>query len=187
MSELFVQMSISLDGFIEDSNGGLDWFAGDPTFDRILTRTVQSIAGMIFGRKAYEMGAEYWPNAGESEDIDATTAEQVRQMNALPKYVLTHREVGSGWANSHPIRAEDIARLKREAARPIALFAGAAAAQTAIARGVVDELRLIQFPVLLGSGTPLFAADGQRHDLELVASEAFASGATLRTYALTAG
>ena len=77
---------------------------------------------------------------------------------------------------------DDVPRLKREARRPIALFAGAEAAQALLERGFVDEVRLIRYPVLLGGGTPLFADDGTRHDLRLIGSEEFASGATLQRY-----
>lgn len=58
-------------------------------------------------------------------------------------------------------------RLKREAARSIALFAGAAAAQALLGRDVVDEVRLVQYPVLLGGGTPLFAEDDRKRQLAL--------------------
>lgn len=69
-----------------------------------------------------------------------------------------------------------------EARRPIALFAGASAAQSLLARGLVDELRLIQYPILLGAGTPLFAEDGVRRQLRLTGSESFGSGAMLQRY-----
>lgn len=103
-------------------------------------------------------------------------------MNALPKYVLTHGTERTGWANSHAIRIDDIARLKDEARRTIALFAGASAAQAALEHGVIDEIRLIQQPVVLGAGTPLFARNGKRRDLALVESRTFASGAVLSCY-----
>jgi hypothetical protein len=56
-------------------------------------------------------------------------------MNALPKYALTHGTERTGWANSHAITADDVPRLKGEATRPIALFAGAATTQALLARG----------------------------------------------------
>lgn len=54
---LFVQMGVSLDGFIEDRSGGLDWFAGDDVFAHILTSTLRGIDRIVFRRKAYEPGA----------------------------------------------------------------------------------------------------------------------------------
>ena len=96
--------------------------------------------------------------------------------------MLTHGREQTGWVNSHAITLDDVPRLKTEAKRPLALFAGAAAAQALLGRGVVDEIRLIQYPVLLGGGTPLFPIDGKRHRLTLLDSERFDSGATLRRY-----
>ncbi len=100
-------------------------------------------------------------------------------MNSLPKYVLTRGSIDLGWANSHVVGTDDPARLKSEADRPIALFAGARAAQLALEAGEVDELRLIRCPVILGSGTPLFTADGRRRGLTLIETRAYASGLTL--------
>lgn len=186
MAELFLQISVSLDGYIEDKSGDLAWFTEDSSLDDLATETLRSIDGMIFGRKAHAVLARFWPRADESAGASAALIEQTRLMNALPKYVLTHGEVRTGWANSHAIRPDDVPRLKREAGRPLALFAGAGAAQALLARGVVDEIRLIHYPVLLGGGTPLFAGNGRRHDLETIDSQRFGSGTTLQRYRLKA-
>ncbi len=183
MANLFVQMSVSLDGFIEDRYGGMDWFAGDETFDELLTSTVRGIDGIVFGRKAHQLGAAYWPTAGQTADT-AEVAEQIALMNSLPKYVLTRGKDDAGWANSHVIGTDDLARLKSEAERPIALFAGARAAQLALDAGEVDELRLVRYPVVLGGGTPLFAADGQRRALTLVETRDYVAGPTVSRYAV---
>ena len=182
MAEMFLQISVSLDGYIEDPNGDIEWMTSDTSIDAFATATLQSIDGMIFGRKAHQLLAEFWPTAGEARDDSPDLVEQARLMNRLPKYVLTTGTEQTGWANSHAIRPDDVPRLKREARRPIALFAGASAAQSLLARGFVDELRLIQYPILLGGGTPLFAEDGIRRKLELTGSESFGSGATLQRY-----
>jgi dihydrofolate reductase len=182
MAELFLQISVSLDGYIEDVNGDIEWMVNDPSLDPLATETLESIDGMILGRKAHVLLATFWPGAAETPGASADLIAQTRLMNALPKYVLTHGEETTGWTNSHAIRAEDVPRLKREARRPLAVFAGAGAAQSLLARGDIDEIRLIRYPVLLGGGTPLFAGDGRRRDLELVESRPFASGATLQRY-----
>jgi dihydrofolate reductase len=182
MSELFLQISMSLDGYIEDATGNIDWMVFDASVDPFATQTLESIDGMIFGRKAHGLLAGFWPGAADTEGATAELIRQTRLMNALPKYVLTHGRETTGWANSHAIRVEDVPRIKREAARPLAVFAGAATAQSLLASGDIDEIRLIQYPVLLGGGTPLFAKDGRRQDLELVENRAFPSGATLLRY-----
>lgn len=182
MAELLLQISVSLDGYIETRDGDIEWMASDASVDTVHTRTLQSIDGMIFGRKAHALLAQFWPDAADNPAAPPVLTEQARLMNALPKYVLTHGGRCADWANSHAITAEDVARLKRDATRPIALFAGAAAAQALLARSVVDEVRLIRYPVLLGGGTPLFAPGGPRRTLTLIANEAFESGATLQRF-----
>ena len=182
MAEMFLQISVSLDGYIEDPNGDIEWMTSDTSLDAVATATLQSIDGMIFGRKAFELLAGFWPGAGDTKDASPDLIEQARLMNTLPKYVLTTGDERTGWANSHAIRVDDVPRLKREAKRPIAVFAGAAAAQSLL--DLVDEIRLIQYPILLGGGTPLFADDGVRRRLELTRSESFSSGATLQSYRL---
>jgi dihydrofolate reductase len=182
MAELFLQISVSLDGYIEDRDEDLEWFVHDAALDDLALATLRSIDGMIFGRKAHALLAEYWPDADKAPDASKVLIEQTRLMNALPKYVLTHGEERTGWSGSRAIGADDVARLKREAKRPIALFAGASAAQQLLERGLIDEIRLIQYPIVLGGGTPLFAADGTRRKLELIESTCFDSGATVQRY-----
>ena len=182
MAEMFLQISVSLDGYIEDRNGGLDWFVDDTSLDELATETLRSIDGMIFGRKAHALLAQFWPTAGSSKGASAHLVSQAELMNTLPKFVLTHGEETTGWTNSHAIRLDELERIKREATRPVALFAGASAAQAALARRVLDEIRLLQYPVILGGGTPLFAADGRRRDLQLEDSRRYASGATVQRF-----
>jgi dihydrofolate reductase len=184
MADLFVQIAVSIDGYIEDANKNIDWMEFDTSYDPVITATLQSIDGMIFGRVAHVLLHRFWPGAASIEGASPDLIEQARLMNLLPKYVLTHGAETTGWTNSHPIRIEDLPRLKSEARRPLALFAGAMAAQAAITRGVVDEIRLFQQPVVLGGGTLLFARDGQRRDLALLESRSFASGAVLNRYAV---
>jgi dihydrofolate reductase len=185
VAKLFAQLSVSLDGFIEDRTAGMDWFAGDGAFDELLTCTVRSIDGIVFGRKAFELGAAYWPTAGETAE-SAEVADQIALMNSLAKYVLTRRDDPTDWANSHAIGVDDIPRVKAEAQRPLALFAGATAFQALLDAGHIDELRLIRYPVVLGGGTPLFAADGRRRQLTPIETRNFAGGPTLSRYAVSA-
>jgi dihydrofolate reductase len=181
MAELFVHITVSLDGFIEDSEGDIEWMVTDTSLDALATDTLSSIDGMIFGRKSHALLASFWPGAAEQPDASEHLVEQARLMNALPKYVLTHGAETTGWANSIAISAEDVPRLKRDARRPLAAFAGARAVQSLLERGDVDELRIIRYPILIGSGTPLFADQGRR-DLTLLGTESFASGAVLERY-----
>jgi dihydrofolate reductase len=109
VAELFLQISTSLDGYIEDRNRDIEWMTSDTSFDAFITATVQSIDGMIFGRTAHALLATFWPTAGTAPDASADLIEQARLMNTLPKYVLTHeKEERTGRVNSHPIAVNDV-------------------------------------------------------------------------------
>ena len=184
MAQLFVQISISADGFIEDAAGKLDWFTEDQAVEGYATETLRAIGGMVFGKTAHALLAEFWKNA-PAQDQSPDLPEQAALMNGLPKYVLTHGDLSVDWEYSHPIKVDDLHRIKREARRPIALFAGASAVRSAISAGAVDEIRLIRYPVLLGSGKPLFDGRGERRKLTLTEERQFTSGAVVSRYALS--
>lgn len=182
-SPLFVQIAVSLDDRIEDSNKALDWWPEDRSVEQLHTETLESIAGMIFGRKAHEAIAQFWMDAAAGRmEMTEDLKRQSELMTALPKYVLTHGQDQTGWANSRVIRLDDVASIKAEAEKPIAAFAGAAAIQSLLTGGMVDEVRLIRYPVALGGGTPLFPNDGVRRGYTPIETKHFSSGATLERY-----
>jgi dihydrofolate reductase len=181
MAQLFVQISLSADGFIEDPDGKLDWFTEDKAVEAYATDTLRTIGGMVFGKTAHALLAEFWKNA-PAQDPSPDLPAPARLMNGLPKYVLTHGALEVDWTHSHPVTLDDLRRIKQEGSRPIALFAGALAVRSALRAGLVDEMRLIRYPVLLGSGTPLFDGSGQRCTLALVEERQFTSGAVVSRY-----
>jgi dihydrofolate reductase len=180
MRRLFLHINVSLDGYICDAAGVIDWHFSDEEFQRYLDQLLGSIDGMIFGRVAFEQLAAYWPTAG-----DEVSPTQARKMHELPKYVLSRTLEHTDWHNSYLLGddpAAAIAQLKRRDGRDLALFAGARAATTAVELGVLDELRLIVNPVLLGGGTRLFDGAYPKAELCLTHTHQFASGALLLTY-----
>lgn len=179
---LFAQISVSLDGFIEDADKNIDWMTEDASVDALHTRTLNEIGGMIFGRTAHAAIAGFWIDAAGQTGLPSDLAQQTERMTALPKYVLTHGGDGGDWVRSHPVALDDVAQLKAEATKPIAVFAGARAIQSVLGAGLIDELRLIRYPVVLGGGTPLFAVDGKRRQWVPIDHESFASGATLERF-----
>jgi dihydrofolate reductase len=180
MRRLFLHINVSADGYIADAVGDIDWHFSDEEFQRYLDDLLESVDGMLFGRVAFERLAVYWPTAG-----DEVSPLQARKMHELPKYVLSRTLERTDWHNSYLLGddpATAIAELKRQDGRDLALFAGARAAQTAVRLGVLDELRLIINPVLLGGGTRLFEAAYPKSELRLTHTRRFASGAMLLTY-----
>lgn len=178
MGRLFLHINMSLDGYINDADGHIDWHFADEEFQRYVDDLLEGIDGMVFGRAAFEELAGYWPNAGTE-----ASPTQVRRMRELPKYVLSRSLQNSDWHNSHVLRddpGEALNQLKQSGT--LALFAGGRAASAAAAMGVVDEYRIVVNPAILGGGTRLFDGSYPRTELRLIRSRQFRSGALLLVY-----
>ena len=141
MRTLFWQCITSLDGFMEGPDGTLDWFRGGPDFERYVADVLGSVGG------------------------DAAA------MNGLPKVVFS-RTLPAGalpWSNARlagPDTVAEVRALKETPGGPLALFASADLAATLLAHGLIDEVRVLVMPVVLGTGKPMFA-DGARRRLAL--------------------
>lgn len=177
MKNLFLHINVSVDGYICDAEGVIDWHFADAEFQTYLDELLSSIDAIVLGRVAFEQLASYWPSAGPE-----ASPTQVRKMHELPKYVLSRTLTNPSWHNSHVTTTPALAALDGQ----IALFAGAGAAQSALALGLLDELRLVVNPVVLGGGKRLFDGVMPRTELRLVDTRRFASGAHVLTYAPTA-
>lgn len=181
MRTLFLQINVTLDGYVEDANGDIDWHFADDEFDGFILDTLRSVDGMVFGRVAFERLAAYWPTAGATAQTE-TQRETARLMNELPKYVLSRTARESDWNNSHFVSVDDVVELKSQPGKDLALFAGANAATELTAQGLVDELRLIVNPLLQGGGTPLFTGTYTRREQTLTDVRRLASGVLVLTY-----
>jgi len=185
MAGLFLHINVSLDGFIEEASGEIDWHFSDDEFEAYLVGVLQSIDGMIFGRVAHQLLAEFWPGAAEMPGVSEHHLAMTALMNWLPKYVPTRNGYRTAWENSHILEGEvaaQVRQLKQEAGRDLALFAGGATARSFLQADLLDELRLIVNPVVLGSGRRLFEPGMDRREMQLLGSRTFASGATVLTY-----
>jgi dihydrofolate reductase len=182
MGRLFAHISVSMDGFINDRAGELAWWSADEEFNRYVDGMLTTIGGMILGRRAFDALARFWPTAGP--EMSAT---QRRRMHELPKYVLSHTSPQTAWHNSHMLGADPAAAIRsllQNSPHDLAVFAGAGAIQSSFVFGLLDELRLVVHPVLLGSGTPLFNGSQAHHVLELTDTHRLDSGLLVLRYAL---
>lgn len=192
MGRVLLHMSVSLDGYSNDAGGQIDWWSVDEQFNAYIDGMLTSVDAMIFGRRAFEELAAFWPHAGEE-----MSEVQVRRMHDLPKYVLsetvqTTSEMASlvPWHNAFAL-GSDPAHAIRELAstrnHDVAVFAGAATATATLALGVVDELHLVVHPILLGGGTRLFGDGYPRAPLALTDVQQFTSGVMVVRYDLQRG
>lgn len=168
---LYVSMITSLDGFIEGPNHELDWFEdGDPQFAQYCDEMIDSVGLALYGRRAYELMLQHWPDAELHPRSPADLA-FARKMNALPKLVLSRTLERAAWANTEVLRdriGETIRDLKQQPGKPIVAWAGAGLVATLAAHDLIDEYRIVVHPTALGRGTPLFRDLEQRRRLRLV-------------------
>jgi dihydrofolate reductase len=168
---------ISLDGVIEDPN---DWTS--PWFNEEVGQAVGSMIAaqdaMLLGRVTYDELAAHWPyQTGELADT----------MNGTAKYVVSDTLGSADWQNSTLIRrdraAAEIAGLKQRPGQNIGMTGSATLVAWLLREGLLDELRLLVFPVALGSGKRLFETPGDKLPLRLTDSATFQTGVVHLAYA----
>ncbi len=134
---------------------------------------------LLLGRVTYEGLAAFWPNQpGGTPMVD--------YINTVPKFVVsTTLEEPLGWNNSTLIRGNatvDITRLKQQPGKDIAILGSGALVRSLLQDDLLDELRLIIHPIVLGRGKRLFEDGGDRQVLKLVDSRTFGTGVVSLTY-----
>ena len=175
---------LSLDGVMESPD---KWHF--PYFNEEMGQAVgegfAAADAMLLGRVNYEEWAAYWPGQDPEENPMAA------QMNAMQKYVVsTTLKEPLGWQNSTLIgenAAEEIARLKQEEGRDIVISGSGALVRSLLQYGLLDELKLMIHPVVVGGGKRLFEDGGEQKPLELVESKTFETGVLYVTYRPTHG
>jgi dihydrofolate reductase len=184
MGKIVVTEFISLDGVIEAPGGGEGFKHGGWSFeiDRgdegnqfKLDETMGSDA-LLLGRRTYEGFAAAWPER-EGEFAD--------KFNTMPKYVVSSTLDDPEWSNTTPLKgdlAEEVAKLKERHERDIVVHGSAQLVQALLERDLVDEVRLMVFPVVLGSGKRLFGETSDKKPLRLVDSKFVGDGVAILTY-----
>ena len=193
MRKVIVNEFMSLDGVVqapgaadEDTSGGFGhggWhlrYFDDVSQQWVLEGIIEA-GGFLLGRRTYEIFAAYWPNAPAEEQVLA------EPLNTKPKYVASTR-LGEplGWQNSAVLGgdvAAAVAALKRDGGADLHVIGSTELVQTLVEHGLVDELRLMIDPVVLGGGKRIFRNDAALRPLRLVAGEVTSTGAILATYA----
>ncbi len=181
MGKLFVFNMVTLDGFFEGPDHGIDWHNVDEEFNRFAIEQLDTIGVIVFGRVTYLGMASYWPTPLASEDDPVVAG----LMNRMPKIVLSRTLDKAEWNNTRLIKnnaAEEIARLKQQSAKDLAIFGSANLAASLQNLGLVDEYRLMLNPIVLGGGTPLFQSINQPLKLKLIKTRVFSSGNVLLYY-----
>jgi dihydrofolate reductase len=190
MRKLIMKMSMSLDGFVADTNGKSDWVfkTGDEQSKAWSVGVIKEAGLIIMGRKSFESMSSYWPT---STDVFA------EHMNRITKAVFTEKgykgldpaanqSAGAAtWTGAKVFEgdlAEAINKLKAEGGKPITAIGGAGFMRSLIATGLVDEFHLAIHPVILGAGLPIFTGVDKQHYLKLQDVKVFPAGTTVHVY-----
>lgn len=186
MGKLLVFNMISLDGFFEGLDHELDWHVTDEEFDLFAIEQLRQIGTILFGRKTYQMMAEYWPTQTAIEE-DPVVADL---MNSLPKVVFSRTLKSANWANTELVQGDSgklVQEMKNSTDEDLILFGSAELMNTLIKNNLVDEIRLMLNPVVLGRGQPLFSDPDLRLRLNLLNARPFKSGNVLLNYEVAKG
>jgi dihydrofolate reductase len=191
MRRLIINTQLSLDGVMqgpgapdEDTSGGFEqggWAM--PYFDEVMGKAagegMGSAAGLVLGRKTYEIFNAYWPKQGDDAPFAGF-------LNTVPKYVASRTlEEPLEWNNSHLLKgdvAEAIRNLKEEGEGDLVMLGSGELAQTLMASGLIDVYEIWIDPIVLGTGKHLFRDGVPTTKLELVGSTTSTTGVAMLTY-----
>jgi dihydrofolate reductase len=193
MRTLITGAFVSLDGVMqapggpdEDPTGGFK-FGGwippladnDPVFGEEISALFGEPYDLLLGRRTYDIFAAHWPYAEGGPD-DAIA----KQFNRITKYVATRKGVNLTWKGSVALGdgVTDVAKLKQEDGPPLVTQGSTELVHALLAAGLVDEIRVFTFPILLGKGKRLFADDGQPSAYKLTHSRVSPSGLIAARY-----
>ena len=184
MGRIVVTEFISLDGVVEDPGGAEDYKYGGWSFeisrgeegDKFKLDETLGSQALLLGRVTYEGFAKAWPSRdGEFAD----------KFNGMRKYVVSSTLKDPEWTNSEVLdgdMAESVAKLKHEQDGDIVVHGSPQLVQGLIEHGLVDELRLMVYPVVLGRGKRLFGETSDKHNLRLTDSKVVGDGVNILVY-----
>lgn len=201
MRKIIVGAFLSLDGVMQAPGGPQEDPAGgfrhggwtvpywDDVTEAALGEGFSAPFDLLLGRRTYDIFAAHWPyvptETGAS-GFDALNAEIARRFNTITKYVATHRPESLTWQNSRGL-GTDVAATVREIKTqngPALLTQGSSElVHLLLAHDLVDELRLLTYPLVLGRGKRLFGSDSAPAAFQLVRSKVSPNGAVIATYA----
>jgi dihydrofolate reductase len=191
MRKLIVAEHISLDGVLQAPGGPEEDPSGEfrlggwtvPYADEAIGQKVQDLFSqpfeLLLGRRTYEIWAAYWPHVRAGNAI-------ADLFNSVPKHVATHRSDPLDWNNSHALEgdlADAIRALKQQDGANLLTWGSGDMVRQLLAAGLVDELRLLIYPVVLGRGKHLFDNNAQPSAFTLAHSTSTRSGVLLTRYA----
>lgn len=180
MGKLVSYMFTSLDGYIADAEGGLDWVPIDDELMRFANDYFATVDGIVFGRRVYEAFVDYWDRL-DPEEASELEVEFARIFRDMTRIVVSRTldDVGPSAVLVRNDVAGAIDRLKREPGRDLLLICGPELRSTLARLGLIDLHRTLVAPVVLGTGQRLFGDLDGPHRLRLVGTRTFDGGVVM--------
>jgi dihydrofolate reductase len=185
MRKLYIFNLITLDGYFAGPGGDLSWHnVGEDIaeFNEFAMEQLGTVDTFVFGRVTYDMMASFWPTAQGQQEDPVVAA----RMNTTPKLVFSRTLKQAAWENSHVIGGDAVVEMKKLKAGPgkdMMIFGSSTLATAWLPHGLIDEVRLMVVPIVLGGGMPLFGGVPGRQDLSLLRTRTFkGTGNVLLTY-----
>jgi dihydrofolate reductase len=186
MGKIVISENVSLDGVVEDP-AGVDGFRRGGWFfetdrgedgERVTLDQALGTQALLLGRRSYEFFAATWPSRG---------GELADTLNSVPKYVVSSTLEDPDWSNSTVLNGDvvdEVSKLKQELDGEIVVLGSPQLARTLIEHDLVDELRVMIYPVVLGAGERLFGETSDKKPVRLVDTQTVGDGITILTYEL---
>lgn len=192
MRKIIAALQMSVDGFIEGPNGELDWIAEDEETWREFNETQSSVDTFILGRGMYPGYEQYWlsllanpagPLPFSGGKASKNEIAYARHADQTPHIVLSRTLDKVAWKTTRIVRdVEEIRKMKEQPGKNMLVLGGATLVSSLMNLGLIDELRLMVNPLVLGGGKALFKDVHERHALNLVAAKPLRSGKVGLTY-----
>jgi dihydrofolate reductase len=181
MGKITISEFVSLDGIIQDPAGDEGfrlggWVGEVKEANKVKLDEALGTEALLLGRRSYEFFAARWPSRG------GVFADR---LNSLPKYVVSSTLEDPDWNNSTVLKGDvvnEVSKLKQELNGEIVVYASFQLLQTLLEHDLVDELRLMIYPVVLGAGERLFGETSDKKPMRLVNSQTVGDGVAFLTY-----
>ena len=181
MRKIIAFLVATVDGYYEGPNQEFDWPVVDDEFNEFGLQQLDEVDTLLFGRVTYEGMASYWPTPAAQDDDPKVAS----RMNSIAKIVVSRTLDKADWNNTRLVTddvAGELTRLKQQPGKDIAIFGSSALTVSLLRLGLVDELRIMFHPVILGDGRSLFRTADERISLKLLKTRTFDSGNVLLCY-----
>jgi dihydrofolate reductase len=187
MRNLILQEFLSVDGLAAGRDGSTEFIPASNRGDKSLRHRqetfLDSIDGILLGRKTYDMFVEYWPKVTSGEDL--TLAGKI---NATPKYVFSRTLDRAPWGTEEATvlkgdAAREVERLKQQPGKDLVIWGSLSVAQYLMHEGVIDEYQFVVCPVVLIEGRRLFDDHTDPGGMHLLSTRSFDRGSVLLSYA----